>query len=713
MRFFWLLLMLGWTMWLVPGGWAPLRADTAPTPSSTTAANGLDEASMRDALRRTIATARDRVFPALVSIEVVTVEYGGGREFKGGSTGSGTVIDDRGHVLTNQHVTRNGRSYTCTLGDKRRVEADLVGEDPLTDLAVLRLRLPPEEAAALVAAPFGDSGALQIGDYVLAMGSPFSLSRSVSLGIVSNTERVFAGGFGSDDLQEMELESGQRTGLFTRWIQHDALINPGNSGGPLVNLAGEVVGVNELGGSAMGFAIPSNLSQRVAADLIAHGAVPRSWLGLTLRPIERTGYDRGALIASVVDGGPAAAAGVEVGDVLTAIDGEPVTVRFPEEVPLVLDRLAQLAVDAPVTLGLLRPDPSADAAAAEPRSVTATPQPWADDIGARAAFHAWGFTGQAITDKMARDRRLDGNDGVLITGVRAGGPAQQAEPSLRAGDVLYRLEDGDVGDLDGLIARYETLLDRADDEPPLLLAFDRRGRRHLTLLQPRREAGDDPPRELPKAWLGVATQPVWGALAERLGVDDARGFRVTRVYPDSAAAGQLQVGDIITAVDDVALEPASAQDAGLLGRQIRGLDIGAETALTLLRDGAIQTVTVPLGRTRIAADEARRHRDPDFEFAVRELTFFDRDENRWSPDVRGVMVEQVESGGWASLGGLRPGDLIQRIGGEPITGLRSFRRAMADVRSARAARVAVVVLRGARTHDQYLEPEWGPRDERP
>ncbi|MEM7356950.1 MAG: trypsin-like peptidase domain-containing protein [Acidobacteriota bacterium] len=305
--------------------------------------------NFRSELRRVISAARDSVFPALVSIGVVTVQYRGGKEFKGRSVGSGTIISPEGHVLTNQHVTSHGRKFVCTLSDKREISARLVGEDPLTDLAVLQLDTSDlgETQGALPVASFGDSSQLEIGDYVMAMGSPFSLSRSVSLGIVSNTERVFAGGLGNDDVEEMELEVGQRTGLFTRWIQHDAVISPGNSGGPLVNLAGEIVGVNELGGSTLSFAIPSNLASRVSTALIERGEVERSWIGASFKPIQRTGLDAGVLISSVVLEGPAGAAGVEAGDVLLRFDGEPVTVRFVEEVPLLLDRIASLPIGTP------------------------------------------------------------------------------------------------------------------------------------------------------------------------------------------------------------------------------------------------------------------------------------------------------------------------------------------------------------------------------
>src|SRR6185295_14845162 len=169
-----------------------------------------------------------------------------GKETKGGAVGSGTIITPDGYILTNQHVTDNGKKFRVTLADRRELPATLVGEDPLTDLAVLKINADQLKGEKLPAAQFGDSDKLIVGDYVMAMGSPLALSRSVTLGIVSNTQRVFTSGMSGDEVEEMELDAG-RTGVITSWIQHDASINHGNSGGPLVNLWGEIVGVNELG----------------------------------------------------------------------------------------------------------------------------------------------------------------------------------------------------------------------------------------------------------------------------------------------------------------------------------------------------------------------------------------------------------------------------------------------------------------------------------
>lgn len=656
---------------------------------------------LQDELREMIGTARDQVYPALVSIHVVTVQHRQGRELKGSSVGSGTIISAEGHVLTNQHVVQDGRKFVCTLSDKRELTARLVGEDPLTDLALLILE-DPEERPLPVAA-LGDSDGLEVGDYVMAMGSPFSLSRSVSLGIVANTERVFAAGFGSDDIGEMELERGQRTGLFTRWIQHDALINPGNSGGPLVNLRGEIVGINELGGSAMGFAIPSNLAKRVFLALREHGEVPRSWIGASFRTIRRSGHEEGVLISSVVAGSPAAKAGIKAGDLLLKLSGEPVTVRFPEEVPPLMDRVASLEIGSTLGVEIQRGE--------ERIQATMTTEKLEKDLGYEVALPAWGMTAQEITRKMARDWNLESTEGALITGLRSGGPGQVAEPPLSRGDVVVGLDGDDVSSLDDLIAFYEASRQGAPDDGPedVLFRLRRRGTEQLTLLTPRQDEEDDPPRELPKPWIGVATQLLSPRLAEHLVLSGVEGFRITRVYPESEASlAGLQVGDVVVALDGEALKPGTSGDTGLLGRLIRGRQIGETVDLAVVRGSERLALPVVLERTRMTPEQARRHRDSDFEITVRELTFFDRDENGWEEGVEGVLVENVEPGGWAGLGGVRPRDVLLTIDDEPTASLRAFRQVLRRIKEQQPERVVVVLRRGAKVQIQHLEPDWTP-----
>jgi len=650
-----------------------------------------------------IADARDSVFPALVNIQAITVEYWSGKETKGGSVGSGTIISPEGLVLTNQHVVDNGRSFRVTLADKQEIPATLVGEDPLTDLAVLRLDLAQlRPGTTLYVATLGDSDALQIGDTVLAMGSPFALSRSVTLGIVSNTERVFSSSTG-DDLGDQEFDFETASDIFTRWIQHDALINPGNSGGPLVNLRGEVIGVNTRGGSAMGFAVPANLARDVSRQLIENGSVTRSTIGVAIKSIKRSGFSRGVLINSVDKDGPAAKAGIAAGDVLLSLGGVRVNAHFAEEIPLVARAIADLPVGSSVNVTYRTKADETE------RSATIVTERLMRDKGKETGLRLFGFAAREITDRLARARRLDSNAGAFVLGVRSGGPAQLAEPPLQPGDIVKRVNSTPIVTLDDLVKAYQGIA--AMDPLPdwVVVEFDRSGKSQLTLVKPNPDKPDDPPREVPKPWIGVATQPVLRDLAREMGLGTQTGFRVTRVYPGTLAARDgLKVGDVIVALNADSLSPRGMQDSGLFQRRVRQLNLGQSAALRVLRDAAPVEIVVELERTRIGPEEALRDHNRDFDLTVREITFFDRDDSRWEESTSGVMVVVADQAGWASMAGLFGGDLIQRINDTPVTDLASYRAAMESVADAQPDRVTFVVLRGGRTQFKFAEPEWKP-----
>ncbi|MGD9690281.1 MAG: PDZ domain-containing protein [Phycisphaerales bacterium] len=661
---------------------------------------------LKQGLRALIATARDRVFPALVNIQVITVAYGGGDEIKGGSTGSGTIISKEGHVLTNAHVTSKGRKFKVTLADKQSVSATMVGEDAATDLAVLKINLDELKGGpdSLHVAEFGDSEQLQVGDYVLAMGSPFSLSRSVTLGIVSNTERVFAGGFLGDEVEAIDFIDGRATGMLTRWIQHDALINPGNSGGPLVNLQGEIVGVNTRGGAGMGFASPAALARDIADRLIKHGEVPRSTVGWALRQIDKTGETEGVLITSVTKTppGPAAQAGIEAGDLLLAIDGEPVTVRFPEQVPPLLRLIADKPVGTTLALSIRRKG--------QDRTLSVTTEKLLDERGDETLLRLWGMSCEEITEQRARDLRLTSLEGVLVTGVKGGSPAALAEPSINPGDVILSVAGKPVKTITDLVESYQTIMAVPAEAPEfLLIELDRRGARSVTLIKPRPSKSYDPPPEAAKAWVGVNTQVVLRDLARELGHDGTTGFRITKIYPRTTAAeSDLKVGDLITAINGDKVSPRGTQDGGLLKRRIERLRIDETATIGVLREGKELSISVALERTRIGPEEARKDNNKSFGLSVRDLTFFDRDDARWDDSVQGVIVTGAERAGWASLGGLFSGDLIQRIDDAVITDIDSYRAAMDDIEKRQPERVTFVVLRGSRTHFKFVEPEWRP-----
>ncbi|WP_164020296.1 trypsin-like peptidase domain-containing protein [Pyxidicoccus trucidator] len=229
--------------------------------------------------------------------------------------GSGFIIDGRGLVLTNNHVVQDATKIQVQLPDGRELGAKVLGTDPLTDVALLQLQLPAD-AKALPVVRLGDSEALRVGDWVVAIGNPFGLGSSVSLGIVSAKAR--------------NIEAGP----FDEFLQTDAAINPGNSGGPLFNLRGEVVGINTAivgGGTGIGFAVPSNLVRALVPQLEKEGAVTRGWLGVAVQDLtadlgEALGLParEGAVVTDVTGDTPAAAAGLQPDDVIVAADGQPI-----------------------------------------------------------------------------------------------------------------------------------------------------------------------------------------------------------------------------------------------------------------------------------------------------------------------------------------------------------------------------------------------------
>ncbi len=643
-------------------------------------------------LQEAITAARDRVYPALVNIAVVMETVDGGRQVRHRGTGSGTILDAEGHVLTNHHVAGRATHVICTLSSKEEIPAEVVGTDAMTDLTVLKLKLAErrDPSAPLPVASLGDSNTLNVGDHVLAMGSPLGMARSVTLGIVSNKERPAALG---------DLE-GEPTGVLTLWIQHDALINPGNSGGPLVNLKGEIVGINEAGtGTGVGFAIPSNLAKRVFAEILRQGHVRRGWLGAYFQPLLKGGADdRGALVSSVEPGSPAADAGLLTGDLLVAFDGTAITARFDEEVPLLYRRIAETPVGKVVELSIRREG-----------SLRGLKVALGEDEPVRGQEHEFrplGVTGRDITRAVARGLHLSDPSGVFLSGVQAGGSAGMAKPSLQGGDVLRSLDGKPVRNVQDLKAWMEAL--KPEEKHQVLAGVERRGAQILSVMTvaPRSEEARGP--QVSKAWLGCATQVLTRPLGEALALTEVKGgVRVTQVYPETPAeqAG-LRVGDVITQVGDKPVNASQEGHAEVFGEMIRRCRIGEKTALKVLRGAETLDVAVVLGASPVEPKDAPRMRDGDFEFVAREITFADRVWHRWNKDVSGCVVEGVEPSGWAGFAGLNGGDLILSVGGRPVSGLDSLKQVLEALKKEKPSRVVIMFQRGLHTGYLSVEPQW-------
>jgi serine protease Do len=672
-------------------GVAAAASAQSVAPASPPAAGSLSSPASEDAAA--VEAALAKVAPSLVRIHVVSIDYQDGRELKREASGSGTIITADGHVVTNHHVAGKTRAITCTLASREEIPAELVGTDPLSDIAVLKLR--PAAPRRFPTASFGDVTRLKVGDRVLALGSPLALSQSVTMGIVSNTEMIMPGMFWP--FNRMTLD-GEDVGSIVRWIGHDAPIFGGNSGGPLINMQGEIVGVNEISLGLAG-AIPADLAKEVADALIRDGRVKRAWIGLEVQPL-LSSYKgaRGALVGGTIDGSPAAAAGFQSGDVLLRLAGRDVLVRFAEEVPVFNLLVMRLAVGKPVEAVVLR-----DGAE---KTLSVTPGD-RESVDARTReLPLLGITASNLTSWSAKELKRATRDGVRVRGIRPGGPADDAKPSLRSDDVIVAVDDKPIGAFEALERAIEDLTKGKTDRVPALVAFERSGERLLTVIDLGRAGLEDPGLEARKAWVPISVQVLTRELAERLGLSGKTGVRVTRVFGGSAEAAGLKVGDVITALEGNALEASQPSDADLFATLIRQYKIGSTAALTVVRDGKTLTVPVKLDTSPRLPREMKKYEDTNFEFRVRDIAAADRVSARLPADQTGVLVDAVREGGWAALGHLADGDMLLTVDGEPVPDVEAVQKKMARIAEAKPRTVVLRVRRGIRTFFVELETGW-------
>ncbi len=389
------------------------------------------------------------------------------------SLGSGFVVDPDGYVVTNNHVIAEADEITVIFADDREYPAEVVGRDPKTDLALLKI----EDDEPFEHVEWADSDAVRVGDWIIAIGNPFGLGSTVTAGIVSARGRDI------------------RAGPYDDFIQVDAAINRGNSGGPSFTMDGEVLGVNTAifspsgGNVGIGFAIPANLAKPVIDSLKESGRVARGWLGVRIQSVtpeiaESLGLpdDEGALVASVTPGGPAAEADIRPGDVIVAFDGQKIErmrglprivaeTEIGKEVVVDVWRRGE-QIEVPVTLGELPSDQELAQMGSEQGEAT----PPAD----RAEFPALGLTVAGITDELRDEFDLAADvEGVVVIDVEPGGPA--ATENLQAGDVIVDVDQDPVTSAPEMATVVQEA--REEGRPSVLLLISRQGDHRFVVLR--------------------------------------------------------------------------------------------------------------------------------------------------------------------------------------------------------------------------------------
>ncbi|MDY0093460.1 MAG: Do family serine endopeptidase [Candidatus Vecturithrix sp.] len=342
------------------------------------------------------------------------------RQYKQNSLGSGVIFDKRGYVLTNHHVIQRASKITITLADNREFEAELIGDDARFDLAVVKI----SSAENLPIANLGHSDDLMIGESVIAIGNPFGLSHTITTGVISALDR------------SIRVDENR---IFRGFIQTDAPINPGNSGGPLINILGQVIGINTaIYGNAqgIGFAIPIDKVNRIIADLIEYGQVRSAWIGVSVQDITpaiaqyfQHQSAEGVLIAQVLPGSSAEKAGLKQGDIIVEINGQPV--RDQAEYNTIIEEYT--ARDA-LKFSLVRDG--------KILTVTVQAETFSTEQAISMAEKDFGFFVEDMSQELIYQYRLRTQQGVVITKVRPDSPA--AKVGLEPGDIIRQVEGAQI-----------------------------------------------------------------------------------------------------------------------------------------------------------------------------------------------------------------------------------------------------------------------------
>ncbi len=404
----------------------------------------------------TITDAKNKVFPSVVYIIGLKDDMQRGRKISSSVSGSGVIISPDGEILTNWHVVDKVKDIRCQLYDGNSYDAKLIGSDKDTDLALIKLDMP-KNAKPLPFAKIKDIKELKAGDFVMAMGAPWGLNRSVSIGIISCERRYLP-----------------NKSQYSLWYQTDASISPGNSGGPLVNSDGYVIGINTLGsmrGGDMGFAIPAGTILKVLPRLRKYGKVNWAWTGINLQPLKDFNrniifnFKNGVIVAGTEPESPARHAGMQTRDRIVKIGDTPVTAVSDEGVPAVRSLLGLLPFDKAVNISVIRDG--------KPINFSIKPKEKGEVEGEEVECSRWDFTVKAINKFDNPELYFQRKKGVFIYGLEY--PGNAAKCGLRKYDIIIRIGTTPINTLDDIKKVYEKSMDNIKIQHKLLITVLRSG----------------------------------------------------------------------------------------------------------------------------------------------------------------------------------------------------------------------------------------------
>ncbi|MFQ5560607.1 MAG: trypsin-like peptidase domain-containing protein [Nitrospinota bacterium] len=371
-------------------------------------------------LQQTIITVSEEIKPKVVHIEAFIRVH----QKRNKSLGSGVLCDENGYIMTNHHVIfRAERINVIFPLDKKKYSAEIVASDPLTDIAVLKINLD----APMQVPAFGDSDKVKVGEWVLAIGNPFGLDGTVSLGIVSAKAR---------NLDVVQINE---------FIQTDAMIDPGSSGGPLVNIRGEVVGINSrIQGRGIGFTIPINTALKIKNSIIRKGNFERGWLGISMTPFPKElaehvdiPFGGGIFVSKVMEETPADRAGIKRGDIIVEFDSKLVGADYDHEIKIFQRTITNTKVGETVPVKVIRGQETLTLHV----TIARYPKVTSNEIETE-----YGFNIMEITNHLYNASNLERRDGVLISFVSKGSPASEAK--LRQGDIIIFLGGREISTVD-------------------------------------------------------------------------------------------------------------------------------------------------------------------------------------------------------------------------------------------------------------------------